>query len=159
MSETNSDVSNVIDGVDHIENLINQIIHNYLSPRKEAFEFVWHVVLDSSIMSLGAKIKLVVAISKKLEIKIDRNALHQVGALRNAFAHHGLRSHPTMSVGKTPEEDESYYVLQILTNGGELKRIRREEALEEFKKYYRSSLDSLMPLQKMTKEILQKSRE
>lgn len=141
-----NDVSKVIDRTDLIENLLNQVIHNYTAPRKEAHEFVWNVLLDSSVMPLGPKIKVAMAISQNLEVKLKNNSLHKVVSLRNAFVHHGLGSHPTVFVGKTPEEDEAAYMLQIPSQSGKIRRIRKEEALDEFSTHFNKAKQSLVEL-------------
>jgi hypothetical protein len=86
------------------------------------------------------------AISQKLDIKLKHDSMHKIVSFRNAFAHHGLNSHPTISVGKTPDEDQQYYMLQIITQSGKTKRIRREEALKEFNNHYEIAKESLLEL-------------
>ena len=141
-----NDVSQVIDRTDLVENLLNQVIHKYSSPRKEAFDFFWNILLDSSIIPLGSKIKLVMAISQELDIKLKHDSLHKIVSFRNAFAHHSLNSHQTIFVGKNPDEDQHYYMLQIITQSGKTKRIRREEALREFNNHYEIAKESLVEL-------------
>ena len=68
---SSDDVIQVINRTALIENLLNQVIEKYSCPRKEVFEFFWDVVLDSSIMSLGAKVKVAMAISQELAVKFD----------------------------------------------------------------------------------------
>lgn len=127
-----NDVSKVIDRTALIENILNQIILNYSAPRKDAFSFFWDILLDSSIMALGSKVRVAMAISQELKIKLKQDSLHKVLSYRNAFAHHSLNSHPTLAIGKTPEDDRSFYSLQVITNSGNTERKSREDALEEF---------------------------
>jgi hypothetical protein len=141
-----NDVSQVIDRADLIENIINQIIHRYSSPRKEVFEFYWNVLLDSSILPLGSKIKVVMAIAQRLEFKINPESLHKVVSYRNAFAHHRTSAHPTIIVGKTPEEDEVKYMLQIIRQSGKTDRMSRGHALNDFNKHYKSAKEALVSL-------------
>ena len=115
-----NDVSKVIDRTALIENILNQVILNYSAPRKDAFNFFWDVLLDSSIMPLGSKVKVAMAISQELNIKLKQDSLHKVLSYRNAFAHHSLNSHPTLAVGKTPEEDKAYYSFQVIKNSGKI---------------------------------------
>jgi hypothetical protein len=141
-----NDVSQVIDRTDLIENLLNQIIEKFLSPRKEVFPFFWNVFLDGSMISLGTKVRLVILIAKEIEFKINQESIRRVINLRNAFAHHGLQSHPTYIVGKTPDEDKQSYQLQVITSSLKIKKISRVEALDEFNKYYDSAKKTLVEM-------------
>lgn len=141
-----TDIALVIDRTASIENMLNQVIEKFCSPRKEVFTFFWGVVLDSSIMTMGAKVKVAMAISQELNTKVNQKALHAVVALRNAFAHHSVNSHPTMSVGKTPEENKSYYARQIISHSGKVSRKTRKSALEDFDIAYKAAKKSLTEL-------------
>lgn len=143
-----NDVSQVLDRTALIENILNQVIIKYASPRKEAHEFCWNVLLDSSTMQLGSKIKVVMAISEQLNIKLKKNAFHKVLSYRNAFAHHALDSHATFFVSKTPSEDRLEYMLHILSSSGKIERKSRKDALEEFNQYYEVAKKELTALLK-----------
>lgn len=67
-------------------------------------------------------------------------------SLSNAFAHHPSDSHPVLVVGKTPDDDESHYELQILSNSGKRSRKRREDALDEFNSSHALAKSSLVLL-------------
>lgn len=141
-----SDVSIVIEKTALIENLVDQIIHKYTTPRKEAFQFFWEILLDSSIMPLGSKLRVVMAISQTVDVKLKQDPLHKVISFRNAFAHHSLHSHATVEVGKTSEEDKSYYMLQIISSSGKTNRISRENALKCFEVNFKKAHESLLEL-------------
>lgn len=143
---SNKDVIQVIDRTALIENVLNQIIEKYCKPRKEAFYLFWSVILDSSIIQLGAKVKIAMAISQELDVKLDQNALHQLISYRNAFAHHAINSHPTVVMGKIPEDNELYYSLQVIKQSGKIEKKRRGEAIEEFNKYFEQAKCSLLNL-------------
>ena len=143
-----NDVAKVIDRTDLIENIINQIITKYISPRKEIIPFFWDIFLNSSIISLGAKLKLVVLLAREIGFEIKEDPIRRVINLRNAFAHHGLYSHPALIVEKTPDEDKSDYQLQIITSSLKLKRMSRESALKEFNEVYKSAKNILLDLKK-----------
>lgn len=147
-----SDVVDVIDRVALIENIINQIIVGYCKPRKDAWEFMWSIVLDTSVMSLGAKVKVVMAVTHEMGFDLEKNALHRVIALRNAFAHHASDAHPVLAVGRTPEEDTSYFQFLVLEGSGKISRIKRHEAFTEFNSAYRKAKDSLVQLNNMVHE-------
>jgi hypothetical protein len=145
------DLALVIDRTALIENMLNQVIEGFCAPQKRAFPFFWNVVLDSSIMPLGSKVKVAMAIAQELRVKLDQNALHSVISLRNAFAHHGIGSHPVCSVGMTPEEDRVHYELQVVANSGKVSRMRREAALASFNSSYQDARESLASLLKAIK--------
>lgn len=145
MSNT-EDLIHVIDSTALIENILNQVIEVFCEPRQEPFMFFWNVVLDSSIMSMGSKVKVTMAIAQELGVKLDQNAIHTVMSLRNAFAHHKTESHQVLVVGKSREEDKMHCQLQILSNSGKLSRKRRDDAISEFNTSYRLAKESLIAL-------------
>lgn len=146
------DVVDVIDRVAHIENVINQVIVGYCKPRKKAWEFMWSIVLDTSVMPLGAKVKVVMAVSHEMGFTLDKNSLHRVIALRNAFAHHASNAHPVFVVGRTPEENTSHLQFLVLESSGKVSRIKRHEAFSEFESVYRAARDSVVQLRNMIHE-------
>ncbi len=113
--------------------------------------FFWNVILDSSIMPMGAKVKVAAAIAHELDFRLEQDALHKVMALRNAFAHHDTGSHPVISVGKTEDDSTVHYELQVLTNSGKLMRKRREDALSEFNAAFLAAKESLVALKSRIK--------
>ena len=147
-----NDVSIVIEKTALIENLLDQVIHKYTSPRKEAFQFFQEILLDSSIISLGAKIRVVMAISQRVDGNLKKDPLDKVISFRNAFAHHSIYSHPTVKVGKTPEEDKSYFMLQTISNSGKTNRISREDALKKFEVNFNKAKEALVKLLEAVKE-------
>ncbi|MHB1232900.1 MAG: hypothetical protein ACYCZQ_10040 [Burkholderiales bacterium] len=145
MSE-HSDLVHVVDRAALIENILNQVIEDFCEPRKEPFMFFWNVILDSSVMPMGSKVKVAAAIAQELDFKLEQDALHKVMALRNAFAHHKTGSHPVISVGKTEEDSEIHYELQVLSNAGKLSRKRRDDALSDFNAAFLAAKESLVAL-------------
>lgn len=146
-----NDLSQVVDRTALIENLLNQVILKYSSPRKEAFEFFWNILLDSSIMPLGSKIKAVMAISQQFGVKLKQDSLHKVVSLRNAFAHHALDSHTTFVVGQTPDKSKEYYMLQTISHSGKTSQIRRDLALGEFNNHFKIAKETLIQLRDTVK--------
>lgn len=149
------DVFRVIDQTALIENLLNQVIVTYISPREGIENFFWDIILDTSVMELGKKVTIVLAISQKYNIKFENDSLHKILNLRNAFAHHSSDSHPTLLVGKTPEEDKSFYRLKTVNSSGKINWWSREEALDQFNKSYDSAKDSLLALLSLIKDNIQ----
>jgi hypothetical protein len=146
------DVVDVIDRAALIENIINQIIVGYCKPRKDAWEFMWCIVLDTSVMSLGAKVRVVLAVAHEMGFKLEKDALHRVIALRNAFAHHATDAHPVLAVGRTPEEDTSYFQFLVLDGSRKISRIKRHKAFTDFNSAYCKVRDSLAQLKNMVHE-------
>ena len=144
--EHNSELAHIIDRTALIENLLNQIIERYCSPRKEAFALFWQVVLDSSVMPLGAKVKVAMAVSQKINFKLTADPLHKLISFRNAFAHHATDAHPTLLISKNPEQDELHYMLHVISSSGKIREIRRDKALEEFDRYFGQSKQMLLDL-------------
>jgi hypothetical protein len=140
----NDDVIHVIDRTALIENLLNQAIEKYCSPRKEAFPLFWSVILDSSIIELGAKIKVALAIAQETGFKLKDDPLHKLLSYRNAFAHHAVDAHPVLFVAKDPEKDEMRYMLHTISNSGRIRQISRNEALKEFDTCYDQAKQSLV---------------
>ena len=148
-----SDINAVVDSTAHIENLLDQIITNFTRPRAGARLFFWQIMLDGSILSLGGKIKVVMAISQRCDCKIDQNALHIVIAYRNAFAHQRTDSNPSDVSGTGVDGGEQHYMLQIINNSGKTEMKKRAEALDEFNKAFLQAEASLKPLLEYTKSI------
>jgi hypothetical protein len=146
------DVVDVIDRAVLIENIINQVIIGYCKPREGAWQFMWSIVLDTSILTLGAKVKVVIAISNEMDFKLEKNALHRVIVLRNAFAHHSSNAHPVLAIGPTPVDDSSYLQLWILGGSGKISRLKRHEAFSEFNTAYQKALSSLVKLSDILRE-------
>ena len=145
MSEK-EDLVAVVDGAALIENILNQAIEEFCAPAKNRFQFFWDVILDSSILPMGSKAKVAMAISQTLKYKLDQESIHKVMSLRNAFAHHKTQSHPVMVVGKTSDQNSSHFELQVISNSGNISRQKREDALAEFKKVSAAAKKSLVGL-------------
>lgn len=148
---TDKSLSDVIDRTALIENILNQVIECFCEPRRDPFMFFWNVVLDGSIMPMGSKVKVAMAIAQELKFKLDQNSIHNVMSLRNAFAHHPTDSHPVFVVGKTPAENEVHLELQILSNSGKISRKRRQDAFAEFNSSYKLARESVIGLLKAIK--------
>jgi len=79
------DLTRVVNRTALIESLMGQVISNYLAPREEALFFMSEIMLNTSIMSLGSKAKVVMAVAQSLDFKLDKNSLLRIISLRNAF--------------------------------------------------------------------------
>ena len=139
------DVADVVDRTASVENIINQVIVAFCEPQ-DSFGFFWNVILDSSVMPLGSKVKVVSAIAHEVKFKLSRDAIHTVLALRNAFAHHPLNSHQVVVVAKNPDENHVFSQLQVLKGSGKIERMGREHAHAEFESSFKIAKESLVGL-------------
>src|SRR6266446_1742005 len=73
---TDKDLVDVINRTALIENILNQVIEAFCEPRQEPFMFFWNVILDSSIMPMGSKVKVVMAVAQEMNIKLDQKSIH-----------------------------------------------------------------------------------
>lgn len=147
-----NDVVEVIDKTALIENIINQIIISFCRPRNDIFDFMWNVLLDTSVMSLGAKIKVIFAISTRINFKINQNTLHKIIEYRNAFAHHSSDAHPVLVVSRAGGFSSQYNHLLVLRGSGKVDTIKRHEAFKSFNSSYIIARDSLIALKKQIDE-------
>lgn len=145
-STTHSDLAKVVDRTALIENMLNQVITNYCAPQRDVYEFFWPVMLDSSVMSIGSKVRVTLVIAQRLGLKISQKALHNVMTLRNAFAHHGITDHAVVTFGRRKKDTRVHYELQIFANSGKLVRKTREVALAEFDAAYTEAKEALRKL-------------
>ena len=141
-----NDLEVIINRTALIESLLNQAIVEFCNPKLVEFDFFWTVLLNSSIMPIGGKVKVANAISQRLNIKVDNVALQNVIKYRNAFAHHRTNSHPVVTVGPTQEETEMHYTLLIISQSGKVTKERREDALATFDASYEAAKKSLTAL-------------
>lgn len=140
------DLVMVINRAGTLENMMNQAISDYCAPRAEATFFVWSVLLDTSIVALGSKLKVVMAISHHFNFKLPKDAFSKVIQLRNSYAHHPTNAHPVVVFGKKPEEGNVYHQFWTLDGSGVLKARKQHEAFEEFNVNYKIARDSLREL-------------
>lgn len=150
--QSQPDLVTVINRADMVENLFNQIISNYIGTRKNQFSFVWHVLLDTSVMALGAKQKVVMAIANEMGFKLQKNPLVMVIQLRNSFAHHRTNAHPVIVFGRTDAETTGYSQFYSLNADGVLVKRKRHEAFDEFNKYYKIARAQLVELRNLVEE-------
>lgn len=151
---TDPDVIRVLNRTSHIENLLNQVIEKFCAPRKDVIPFFWNVVLHSSIMQLGAKIKLANAIAQELGTSVNGDPIHKLIAARNAFAHSEINSHPILTVHPEPGNDTVHYTLHVISNSGKSRWKPREEVLREFDECFELASQSLVKLRDSVLERL-----
>jgi hypothetical protein len=147
-----TDLERVVTRTALIENMLNQVVTNFCAPPETLHRFYWDVILDSSVMSTASKVKVAMAIAQKLRYKLDKNALHRVMALRNAFAHHTVDSFPVFVVARDPDKGSVRYELQVLDNEGRLTRTPRNDAVEQFDTAFEEAKGSIRGLLVAIKE-------
>jgi hypothetical protein len=140
------DLVKVVDRASLIENLMDQVILNYCAPRERAQFFMSEIILNTSVMSLGAKAKVVMAAAHTLDFKLDKEAILKTISLRNAFAHHATNANPVIVFSNTPEDEYSYLSFWLLTSSGEIEMVKRHEAFEKFNAVYLLARESLKNL-------------
>ena len=126
-------VGDVVTKTKHIEYTTNCIISNFLgchnlSPDKVAF--FTNVVLNSSVINLGAKIKIIKTICNTLDINgqdYDIGDLHALLKYRNLFAHESAYM-----------EDSQQWtsVMDLLESSGQYKTKTMETWYKKFLDYY-----------------------
>jgi hypothetical protein len=123
------DLPAIVDGAATVENLLDQAIRLFYSP-SHANHF-GTVMLHPSILPLGAKVKLAMAISNEIGVKLNKNALHKVLELRNAFAHHSTNAHPTIHLLADGGQKISHS-LHVIDSQGIVGKLSRAQAAADF---------------------------
>ncbi len=124
--------SHVIITINQFDNWCALILLRYFEPKKDAeFEFM-KVLMNSSIIGFGAKVKLLRSLSIIDEDEFSR--LMQLGNIRNAFAH-SLHFEVVEKDHKTKDGiviDRLHHSLEILNSKGEFDIKDMKEWFEEF---------------------------
>ncbi len=100
----------VIDRIYQIETSIDHIICKYYEPAKKN-EFK-KIILNSSIISLGGKVKILANISgfdKKIITKIQK-----ITSIRNAFAH--LPTFESCKINGVTDENKNFEITEIISS-------------------------------------------
>lgn len=137
-----ADLVTVINRTSLIEKLLDQTISSFCAPRQHAEFFMSEVVLHTSVMSLGAKAKVVNAVAQTLNFKIEKEAIQRIINLRNAFAHSATNANPVVVVG-FEDGPHSYLSVWALNSSGEIEMTNRYEAFANFNTAYDLAVESL----------------
>lgn len=138
LSELNSEEIRgcVIDRMTQIEYRIDNAITKLIEPKNiEAFE---NIVLNSSIITFGAKLKIlrnIKGFDKDIISKIQ-----SISTIRNAFAHLPLHESAIIHFNKkegsdkilTPSSIECWNYVKIMNANGEIKETKAHELLDKF---------------------------
>ena len=117
-----------------LELLITKILTKFISPNEQRKDFVQRQLLNNSVISFGAKVKLLISITKSYDLgKVDRNKLHRILSLRNAIAHNDVVSNLKIHVPEDPDESVSqYFVIDKMKSDGNLETMDKSETYWEF---------------------------
>lgn len=133
----------IIDRMNQIERIIDKEIINFIGPEKEK-EFK-RVILNSSIISFGAKIKIV----KSLEL-VDTSIsgpIDEMKNIRNGFAHSNIVALLTATYDQsTPSSDvdvSAYHSIHVMNSSGQIKEKKVHEQLISFKNKYDKVCEAL----------------
>jgi hypothetical protein len=117
-----------------IETKINNIISDYFKPEKKD-EFK-RIILNSSIVTIGAKMKIL----RNIE-SFDKNIIskiQQLSSIRNAFAHLPIYESVTVNITENDNgelinsEIDVTSQIEIMTSSGELKKQNSKQLVQEF---------------------------
>ena len=115
-----------------IELRVNQMISEYFdSKNSEAFN---SIILNSSILDFGKKIKVLLAL-KIIDHK-TADKLRKISSIRNSFAHAGIETRHELPVDSIEDNIQSNQKIKILKSNGDLEESNISELLKSFVKLY-----------------------
>jgi hypothetical protein len=128
-------LATVIRATNIIESKMKRAIIAYLKVPPEREIFAVSQLLNNAVTPFGAKLKLILTISRDLSSPLDREALHTMLSRRNAFAHqdHLQSIKIVQTAGEFPEVT---CVVESLRGSGELEVVTQEQAFAEFFQAY-----------------------
>ena len=85
LRESEQKIGNVVEKIKSIEYLLDCIIINRIEPKD--LGFVQNIILNSSIISIGGKLKIIKTICKEKGKNDNFQDLHRLINIRNLFAH------------------------------------------------------------------------
>jgi len=113
------------------ETRIKRIIARYIDPSVQRVAFVEQILLSNPIVSLGSKIKVLLALAKDLEVPIDRDAFHTMLNSRNALAHQDFANAWDFKI--EPDGTMQIEIMVESINGnGTIERQSRQKVFEKF---------------------------
>lgn len=119
----------IIDHMNTIETNLNIIICDFIKPvNKDGFN---KIILNSSIISLGAKLKILRNI-ESFDNKIITQ-IQQLSSIRNAFAHVEILERLKLKKNGTKYDFERLPdVMDVMNSSGEIKRKKTREEASKF---------------------------
>ena len=130
----------VIEKANEVERLLDEIIFAQINPNASGQNFVLGNLLHNSIISFAGKVKLVLYINKKHNLgELNRENLHKLLNLRNAFAHNDMWDKFDVHEPEDENSDKELYIyMESMVGNGSIKRIRRDHAHSEVDVLYKS---------------------
>lgn len=137
----------LLDQFNEIEWLLGQIVAAYLRPAESRGDFLGRVLMHNTVTSFGTKVKLIAHIARESGgPKINTEALHTLGRLRNAVAHtpmlHGLRVNWNALIRPTGV----YLVVESPTTQLDFKERPRDDIIAEFFTVHKATEQELQSL-------------
>lgn len=135
-------IGDVIEKTKHIEYILNCIIGNFVSPKEVGF--FDNIILNSSIIPIGVKVKIIKTICKIHNEDYNLDNLHKLINLRNLFAHES---------SYVDSYDQGMLVkINELKNDGSYNEKEFEETYKRFLKIYLEVKKGIIKLnEKLTK--------
>jgi len=136
----------VIRATNIVETKMKRVVAAFVNAPSERSSFVESYLLNNATVPFGAKVKLVLAISRALSIKVDREAMHVLLSRRNAFAHQDHLTSVRVLNGADGYPDVSF-VVESIKASGELEMVTQARAFAEFMDAYttvEADLDALL---------------
>ena len=131
----------IIERMCQIEREIDNIILDYFNPdKKDEFK---KVILNSSIITFGAKLKVLINIKS-----FDKNVIskiQEISSIRNAFAHLPIKIYQKISFRKKVVDDNDKYAvhkieiskyIEVMNSAGELKTKKPADLVYKFYDLY-----------------------
>lgn len=144
-TQTRLETAFVIERTIAIETLIKTIIMKYISPPNDRMPFLRDIILNNSMLNLGAKIKAFLYLVKENKWqRIDENHFYTILSIRNSFAH----SDTTILI----EPTEVSYLLDSVQTSGKFIRVKSKDALHDFTQSYAAVKDYLTEILKNLEE-------
>jgi len=136
----------VIRATNVVETKMKRVIAAFINAPSERSSFVDSYLLNNATVPFGTKVKLVLAISRALSLKVNREAMHVLPSRRNAFAHQDHLSSVRVlnGAGGYPDID---FVVESIKASGELETVTQTRAFAEFVEAYatvEADLDALL---------------
>ena len=127
----------LIERANSLEARMAYLIDLYIGASGIGRDFLRSRVLHNSIVSYAGKVKLTLAITKTVGgPKINRDKLHRLGMIRNAFAHGQLAESLRRVRDDGGATIKEYVVVETLRGDGSVTEINRADAIAEFVKLY-----------------------
>jgi len=139
----------VLDHFNQLEGLMKDVIEAYVRPVETRAIFFRAYLLNNAIVPLAGKIKLIFAINNELSlVSLDRNRLHRLLAIRNAFAHNDVLSGFDVHIPENLESPITEHVyMESIKGDGSIERLTRDRATGEFftlHQYVKTALEEMV---------------